>query len=527
VVGEGGAVKTGSFCSGVAAPELAFRELGWEPQWFSEIDPFASAVLAHRYPTVPNLGDMTKIRSEDLATVDVLVAGTPCQSFSVAGLRKGLADPRGNLALVLLKHLDALRPRWLVWENVPGVLSSWSDAEEGEDGSRWQTNDFDTFLCGLRELGYGVAWRILDAQYFGVPQRRRRVFVVGHLGDWRPAAAVLFERDCLSGNPAPSRETGARIARSVKGGSRGGGGQSSSDGQETLIPQTVGCLSDGAHMGGGGTDRTPTPGGLSRCLNAGGMGRQDYETETLIPVTGGFFDEPTHALKAEGADASEDGTGRGTPIIPTLVDTLSANGDAHSGFRNDRGLVAYSVTQDSSPVLLEEQSPALKVGTGLEMGQPPCVAYNVQSQHSNTNAGHAVEADVARCLDGTGFTGNQGGTVIAFQERGRDGGRSCEAQEEIAYSLMAPNGGGRRQENNVAAQMRVRRLTPLECERLMNFPDGYTFIPYNGKPAKDGPRYKACGNSMVVACMLWIGRRIEMVEQVLGEHAKQQQEGNQ
>lgn len=194
-----------SVCSGIEAASVAWHPLGWQPVAFSEIEPFPSAVLAHHYPSVPNWGDMTRYQEWPDADVDVLVGGTPCQSFSVAGLRKGLDDPRGNLMLTFGAIAQRYRPRWLVWENVPGVLSS--------GGGR----DFGTFLGMLAELGYGFAYRVLDAQYVrvdshprAVPQRRRRVFVVGHLGDWRRAAAVLFERESLSGHPAPRREAGER-----------------------------------------------------------------------------------------------------------------------------------------------------------------------------------------------------------------------------------------------------------------------------------------------------------------------------
>ena len=190
-----------SVCSGIEAASCAWHNLGWNPVGFSEIEKFPSEVLKHHYPHVPNLGDMTKFKEWNLGTnVNVFVGGTPCQSFSVAGLRKGLDDPRGNLMLTYLAIADRFRPKWLVWENVPGVLSS-------NDGQ-----DFGTFLGGLGELGYGFAYRILDAQYFGVAQRRRRVFVIGHLGDWRPAAAVLFERDSLQRNPAPSRKARERTS---------------------------------------------------------------------------------------------------------------------------------------------------------------------------------------------------------------------------------------------------------------------------------------------------------------------------
>jgi len=184
----------GSVCSGIEAATAAWHPLGWKPAFFSEIEKFPRAVLSHHYPEVPLHGDFTTIETGQYAAIDVLVGGTPCQSFSLAGLRKGLDDPRGNLMLGFGALAERLRPRWLVWENVPGVLSC--------NGGR----DFGSFLGMLGELGYGFSYRVLDAQFFGVAQRRRRVFVVAYLGDWRRAAAVLFERHSLSGNPAPSRE---------------------------------------------------------------------------------------------------------------------------------------------------------------------------------------------------------------------------------------------------------------------------------------------------------------------------------
>jgi DNA (cytosine-5)-methyltransferase 1 len=199
-----------SVCSGIEAATVAWHDMGWSPVAFSEIEAFPSAVLRKQYPETPNWGDMTKFQEWPNANVDLLVGGTPCQSFSVAGLRKGLADPRGNLALTYLAIADKYRPRWLVWENVPGVLSS--------AGGR----DFGAFLGGLGQLGYGWAYRVLDAQYFGVAQRRRRVFVVGCLGGWQRAAAVLFERHSLSGHPAPRREAGEEVTRSVGGGPENG-----------------------------------------------------------------------------------------------------------------------------------------------------------------------------------------------------------------------------------------------------------------------------------------------------------------
>jgi DNA (cytosine-5)-methyltransferase 1 len=194
-----------SLCSGIEAASVAWHPLGWKPLGFSEIEKFPSDLLAHHYPNVPNFGDMTKYKEWKLnGTVDLLVGGTPCQSFSVAGLRKGLEDPRGNLALTYVGILDKFRPKWCVWENVPGVLSS--------NGGK----DFGSFLSALVELRYGFAYRVLDAQYFGVAQRRRRVFVVGCLGDWEIAAKVLFEQGGLSGDIKPRKKTQQETASIVR-----------------------------------------------------------------------------------------------------------------------------------------------------------------------------------------------------------------------------------------------------------------------------------------------------------------------
>ncbi len=181
----------GSVCSGIEAASVAWHPLGWRASFLSEIEAFPRSVLAHHYPETPLHGDFTTISAGQYEPIDLLVGGTPCQSFSIAGLRGGMGDGRGNLALEYLKLADRLRPRWLVWENVPGVLST--------NGGR----DFGSILGGMVELGYGFAYRVLDAQFFGVAQRRRRVFVVGYAGDWRRAAAVLFERESLGWNPSP------------------------------------------------------------------------------------------------------------------------------------------------------------------------------------------------------------------------------------------------------------------------------------------------------------------------------------
>lgn len=337
----------GSVCSGIEAATVAWDPLGWDAAWLSEIEKFPSAVLAHHYPEIPNLGDMTKLHENKIfqeSRIDLLVGGTPCQSFSVAGLRKGLDDPRGNLALEFLRLVDIKKPRWFVWENVPGVLSS----------SRGR--DFGSFLGAIQQLGYGFAYRILDAQYFGVPQRRRRVFVVGYLGGWRPAAAVLFESESLRGNSATGGKKRQNIAPTISARTKGGGGLGTDfdlDGRliQTFDRQSIGeygtdtvdatvsardyksasdliCFS-AKDYGADAGDKAPT-------LRSGGHTTSHANAGVMpaVCITG----NKTHALKADGFDGSEDGTGRGQPIVAvetgpgwwnegSTVGTLRAEGE--------------------------------------------------------------------------------------------------------------------------------------------------------------------------------------------------------
>lgn len=185
-----------SVCSGIEAVSVAWEPLGFKPIGFSEIEPFPCELLKQKYPNVKNYGDITQYEKWNAGQFDILVGGTPCQSFSVAGKRGGTADERGALMYAYLGIVEAYRPRWIIWENVPGVLSSSSGY------------DFTSFLAGLEECGYGWAYRVLDAQYFGVPQRRRRVFVIGHIDNRTDLAAkVLFEPESLCGDIAAGSET--------------------------------------------------------------------------------------------------------------------------------------------------------------------------------------------------------------------------------------------------------------------------------------------------------------------------------
>lgn len=278
-----------SVCSGIEAATVAWHSLGWKPVAFSEIEKFPSQVLKHHYPEVPNVGDMTKYKEWNLGQpINLLVGGTPCQSFSVAGLRKGLEDPRGNLAIVYCGILDLFRPKWFVWENVQGVLSS--------NGGR----DFGSFLGAVAELGYGFAYRVLDAQYFGVAQRRRRVFVVGCLGDWRSAAKVLFESESLSRNSAQSRQAGKGFARVAGTLTSNGGGLNRPAGNanelDFCIPTTY------ALQGAGQT---------SKKANGSGINEEVSFTLNCMDVHGVAQPMPINTMVALRHEALGRGTGFG------------------------------------------------------------------------------------------------------------------------------------------------------------------------------------------------------------------------
>jgi DNA (cytosine-5)-methyltransferase 1 len=398
-----------SVCSGIEAASVAWHPLGWESVAYSEIEPFPCKVLQHHYPAVPNLGDMTKFKEWPDADVNVFVGGTPCQSFSVAGLRKGLDDPRGNLMLTYLAIADKYKPKWLVWENVPGVLSS--------NGGK----DFGVFLGALGELGYGFAYRILDAQYFGVAQRRRRVFVVGYLGDWRPAAAVLFERHSLSGNPAPSREKREAVAASTS-------------------PSPV----------YGGSDANTSDTVTSKWAKGSG-GPAGNEC-------GLFVAQPVYEMHGQDSRVRE---------LKDVCTTVSATYGSGGG----------NVPVTLQPIAFD----AYNQTTSETVAALRCAAGGV---FDNTVAqplpfGVSEKPDVGHCL--------------------RSGASKADKHESTTY---------------VAQAMAVRRLTPVECERLQGFPDKYTDIQPKGKATPDGPRYKALGNSMAVPVMAWIGKRIQEVDAI-------------
>ena len=458
-----------SVCSGIEAATVAWHPLGWQAVGYSEIEKFPSQVLAHHYPDVTNYGDMTKFKEWNLeSNIDVFVGGTPCQSFSVAGLRKGLDDPRGNLMLTYLAIARQYRPRWLVWENVPGVLSS--------NGGL----DFASLLRGMGECGYGFAYRVLDAQYFGVAQRRRRVFVVGYLGDWRLAAAVLFERHSLSRNIAPSRETGKSSSKYAGRGiaecsptigcelAKQVNNQMIGNAEAFYIPDPIALAENtiGRQPQNGGNGDGFTDGGPMYTLNATGV----HGVAQPIPLNS------MNCFRSPDADAS---TGCGIGEVGEAMFTITKT-NSHAVAQP----IGFESSRRDGVRLYDGISNTLQAFAGTGGGNSPMVAqpmaYNIApGKGILKNDIHVTNADATKTLDASGSNPamHQGGAAIL-------------------------------------QQMAVRRLTPKECERLQGFPDNYTDIEPKGKPTPDGPRYKALGNSMAVPVMAWIGKRIQEVERL-------------
>lgn len=413
-------MRYGSVCSGIEAASKAWEPLDWKPAWFSEIEPFPSSVLAHHWPEVTNLGDMTKIadavRAGDVEAPDVLVGGTPCQAFSIAGLREGLSDDRGQLTLSYVELANAIdakrRERGepeaiIVWENVPGVLSSKDNAfgcflaglagESSElqpSGGKWT---YAGCVSGPERV---IAWRVLDAQFFGVAQRRRRVFVVASARKGFDPAAVLFELDSVRRDSAPRRETQKAVAALT---ARGVGTCGADDNQ-----------AQAGHLIAFGGGNTAGHIDVATACTAHGI-RLDFDTETF--AVHGTQDPDTNR---------------------ELAHTLGRNNGQENAIVTEPFTLAI---------------------------------------------------------------------------RGRSEGSTIEVRYDgTANALLTPNGG--RAGMGVGAigwGMQVRRLTPIECERLQGFPDNHTLIGWRGKDTAecpDGPRYKAIGNSMAVPVMRWIGERI-------------------
>lgn len=446
----------GSVCSGIEAASLAWEPLGWNPAWFAEIEPFPSAVLAHHWPHVTNLGDMTKIATAvlrgDVVAPDILVGGTPCQAFSVAGAREGLADDRGFLTIKYVELANAIDqkraaagavPCITVWENVPGVLSSKDNAFgaflgflAGEDcelvppGKKWENAG-----CVLGPQR-AIAWRILDAQYFGVAQRRRRVFVVASAREGFDPAKVLFECEGLRRDTPPSREAGKAVA-------------------------------------------ALTANGVGTCGADDNQGQAGHLIPAIMSVHG--TQDPDTNIK--------------------LAHTLGRN-------QGQENAVAYSVSLrgregGATAELGGEVAGCLRASSGG--GDKAHVLAPVLTQYGNELAGTlTARHDSSPCAD-------RGQNMVVAPTIALQTDVTPKASIELAFTLKLPSSsGGGQPAAAMTPDLVVRRLTPVECERLQGFPDGHTDVPYRGKPASDGPRYKAIGNSMAVPCMAFIGLRIDL-----------------
>jgi DNA (cytosine-5)-methyltransferase 1 len=568
-------------CSGIEAASVAWYPLGWKAAWLSEIDKSASAVLAYRFPDVPNLGDMTTIATQiDIGAVeapDALVGGTPCQGFSVAGRRGSLSDPRGRLTLSFVEIADAIdrvrraagKPECVItWENVPGVLSLKDNAFghflaalAGEDlplkpsGKRWADAGV---VVGPKRT---VAWRLLDAQFFGLAQRRKRVFVVASARDGFDPGEVLLEFDGVRRDSPPSREKRETVTHDVApcltGSGRGIERTGDTRGQDPVVAvghRITNRVSPVAF--GGGNCSGPIAAAAAAALNA--SERYDFDSETFLVEAQCVTGDITHTLKAEGFDASEDGTGRGQPIVPfsimpmnsgkdykarqtDIAQPLMAGGPVGGNQGGDYIVqpIAFSA-KDHGADCTEGLSPTLRAGGHSEShangGVMPAVAYAIQERAVCENPDAGPDGIGVR-TDDCAYT-LEARTVpqaVGFVQNSRSEVRLMGGDGQVAGALAAE--AGAQQQTYIANNMAVRRLMPVECERLQGFPDDWTRIPVrfyrtyqpsalrppdmwevgfgpNNQPgywlmSADGPRYKQLGNSMAVKLMRWIGRRIQ------------------
>ena len=476
-----------SVCSGIEAATVAWHPLGWEAVAYSEIERFPSEVLAHHYPNTPNVGDMTKFKEWNFeSNVDLLVGGTPCQSFSVAGLRKGLDDPRGNLMLTYLAIADKFKPKWIVWENVPGVLSS--------NGGK----DFGVFLGALGELGYGFAYRVLDAQYFGVAQRRKRVFVVGYLGDWRAAAAVLFERHSLQGHPAPSREKGQSVAGSTIPSVAGSLDTECGGGKLTHQSVANGHIVPAKPKWWDGGDLAATITTKSDDQRMPDKANAQLVMQPIVVDRAAFNqgENAQYQFRAEHSETMDSLVARGPHAVLQPVYEMHGQdsrvrdlGDTCSTVTSKWGTGGGNVPVALQPIALAENTIGRQPqnggnGDGFTDGGP---MYTL-----NASGVHGVAQPVGTDIYNGSITGD---VAVPLTNRSDGTGTGPTVMQSMA----------------------VRRLTPVECERLQGFGDNYTDIKSKNKPTPDGPRYKALGNSMAVPVMAWIGARIQQYEDLYGQ----------
>ncbi len=500
-----------SVCSGIEAASVAWHPLGWEPLAFSEIEPFPRKVLTHHYPDVPLHGDFTVLREQNwIKDADILVGGTPCQAFSVAGLRNSLDDDRGNLTLEFVRLADAIdnlrrTGTIIVWENVPGVLSvkdnafgcflaaiTGNDAPLVPTGGRWTNAGM---VVGPKRT---AAWRILDAQYFGVAQRRRRVFVVASARDGFDPAEVLFEREGMRRDIAPRREPGQKPSATIA--ARFG---ISRNNHEEVVTQFVGEVAPTLTKEGTGVVR---PGFqedgwyVAACFDrqrsdeygtddiASTMSARDFKAATdLVAGTLG-----ARSCRSIGAQDAKVGHLIAQPIPLDTMNIIERPSDKRRANRIGRG---YGEAGDPMFTITKGHSHAV--------AQPIAIHPHVIGRSAN-----AGPQGKEYLMDGSAYTMDSRGVAqsvaqpIPFDTTqitspyNYSNPKSGDPCHPIAAGAHIPA---------IATRMSVRRLTPRECERLQGFPDDYTNIP----KAADGPRYKALGNSMAVPVMAWIGKRIK------------------
>ncbi|MFJ2548575.1 DNA cytosine methyltransferase [Pseudomonas sp. NPDC087612] len=522
-------ITYGSVCSGIEAATVAWHPLGWQAAWYAEIEPFPCAVLAHHYPNTPNHGDMTRLAAMVLAgkipAPDALVGGTPCQAFSVAGMREGLADPRGALTIKYVELLDAIdhvrtlrgEPEAVcVWENVPGVLSDKGNAfgcflgalvGESEElqppGGKWK--DAGCVYGPTRT----VAWRILDAQYFGLAQRRRRVFVVASARAGFDPLEVLFEREGVRRDTPPRRSEGQGPASTITRSFSGNGG----------IPAGNDCQPRNLIFGGGANCRQ-TDVATALSAHPGGT-RMDAETETF--VVAGTLSSRTTAGGGLGTDFETAGG------LQVVTGTLQANGKAAGSATQqdaESGMLVIHGTQD--PCTLRDQAHTLGRNSGQENAvfDPNQITSPANRSIPEPGLCHTLPA------------ASKAPIAFSCKNHGSDAGQIAPTLRAMGHGGSHPNAGGQvavcitgkithtlkaegfdasedgtgRGQPTVQGGAGVRRLTPRECEWLQGFPSDHTQIPYRGKPAEDcpdGPRYKAIGNSKAVLVVRWIGLRIQ------------------
>lgn len=473
----------GSICSGIEAATVAWEPLGWKAAWFSEIEAFPSAVLAERWPEVVNLGDMTRIaaavRSGEVHAPDVMVGGTPCQAFSVAGLRNGLSDARGQLTLSYVELANAIDDKRIergeeeaifVWENVPGVLTSHDNAfgcflaglagescELEPSGGKW------THSGCVHGPQRSIAWIVKDAQYFGVAQRRKRVFVVASARKGFDPGQVLFESEGVRRDTPPSREPKSAVAALT---ARGVGTCGADDNQ-----------AQAGHI-------------IAECANG----------------------DISHTLKAEGFDGSEDGTGRGVPVIAFGGGNTGGNIDVAAcltarGQRIDFDVETFAVHGTQDPDSNRELAHTLGRNHGQENA---CIAFSYKDHGADASEDLSPTLRAGNSDNSNANSGQPPAIAYAFKPEQGAKARGIGFAEEQSPTLTSAC-SGTNLTPAVMCGVSVRRLMPVECERLQGFPDNHTLISWRGKEAAecpDGPRYRAIGNSMAVPVMRWIGERI-------------------